>query len=117
MDFYQDLSFSNPQYKTMAEVDPARLAPATTVFNMREDPSEYFVWDLNRKIELWDVGSAKSLLASGKTIALISTGDPREALREALDGDLDIRIIDNFDYDKDRAHRVKITLSLVSLRH
>jgi predicted Ser/Thr protein kinase len=74
------------------------------------------VWDLNRKVKEWNVETAKALLENGKTIAVIAAGDPNEALHQALEGDLDIQLIDNFDYDEDRAHRVKTTLSLVSLR-
>jgi len=116
MAFYTNLSFSNPDYKTMQAVDPAVLAPADTIFRMRDGLSIQYVWDLNRQVRVWDAGMAKSLLDSGKTIAVIAAGDPTSALHEALGADLDIRIIDNFDYDEDRAHRVKTTLSLVSLR-
>jgi 4-amino-4-deoxy-L-arabinose transferase-like glycosyltransferase len=116
MGYYDDLSYSNPDYKIMKEVDPAVLAPAETIFRMRDGLSIRYVWDLNRKVKEWNVETAKALLENGKTIAVIAAGDPNEALHQALEGDLDIQLIDNFDYDEDRAHRVKTTLSLVSLR-
>jgi predicted Ser/Thr protein kinase len=116
MGYYEDLSYSNPDYKIMKEVDPVVLAPAETIFRMRDGLSIRYVWDLNRKVKEWNVETAKALLENGKTIAVIAAGDPNEALHQALEGDLDIQLIDNFDYDEDRAHRVKTTLSLVSLR-
>jgi 4-amino-4-deoxy-L-arabinose transferase-like glycosyltransferase len=114
--FYQGVYFTNPDYKIMENIDSSVLPPSTTIFLMEAREGTKYVWDLKRQIKRWNVEQAKSLLDSGETIAVISVGDPDRALHEAINGDVEVQIVDRFDYRIKSPQQEKTVLSLVRSR-
>jgi hypothetical protein len=74
-----------------------------------------YVWDLKRRVNRWQTAEVLALLDNGKTIAVISTGDPRMQLAELIDRKIIVTTIDRFDYSEKRPARHKIHLSLVNI--
>jgi hypothetical protein len=73
------------------------------------------VWDLKRKLHRWQTDDFLALLDSGKTVAVISTGDPREKLARLTDDRAIVTTIDWFDYNENNAEKEKTFISLVRL--
>lgn len=86
------------------------------VFIIMQREGTQFVWDLKRRIKRWRVDEVKPLLESGKTIAVISTGDPYEQLARSIDEGVVVQIIGRFDYNENRPQKEKIFLSRVRLQ-
>ena len=79
-------------------------------------PDIDFVWDLKRPPSVLPVNQVVPLLESGATIAVISVGNPTDELAGKVHGGLTVTTIGRFDYNENRAKKVKIHLSLVSLQ-
>ena len=116
MDFYREVNLANPEYKRMTKIDSSVLPLGTNIFFMHYPPGIKFAWDLNRQVKHWRVEDARQLLENGETIAIISRGNPYKALTKRIGKDVDIQIIDRFDYKEKRPQKVKIFLSKVRLR-
>ena len=117
MDLYRDVSFSNKEYKIMTQNDSAALPPETSIFLLEDRLGIQYVWDLRRQIKQWNIEEVRQLLASGETIAVISGGDPYEAMAETIDGNVDIQVIGRFDYNKDKTQKIKTVLSRIRLKN
>jgi 4-amino-4-deoxy-L-arabinose transferase-like glycosyltransferase len=116
MDFYREVNLANPEYKRMTKIDSSVLPLETNIFFMHYPPGIKFAWDLNRQVKHWRVEEARQLLESGETIAVISRGNPYKALTKRIGKDVEIQIIDRFDYKEKRPQKTKILLSKVRLR-
>ena len=116
MDFYREVNLVNPEYKRMTKIDSSLLPQETKIFFMHSPPGIKYAWDLNRQVKHWRVEEARQLLESGKTIAVISRGNPNKTLTKRIGEDIEIQIIDRFDYNENRPQRTKILLSKVRLR-
>ena len=116
MDFYREVNLPNPEYKRMTQIDPSLLPVDTNIFFMHHPPGIKYAWDLKRQVKHWRVEEARQLLESGKTIAVISRGDPYKALTELIGEDVVLQIIGRFDYKEKRPQENKILLSKVRLR-
>jgi 4-amino-4-deoxy-L-arabinose transferase-like glycosyltransferase len=115
MTYYRDLGVTNPEYKSMELVDSARLSPETEIFQLGNWLDIKHVWDLKRRVNRWQAEEVLSLLDNGKTIAVISTGDPRRQLARLIDRKISVTTIDWFDYNENSPEREKTHLSLVTL--
>jgi hypothetical protein len=70
---------------------------------------------LKRQLHRWQPDDFLALLESGKSVAVISTGDPREKLAELTDAKAIVTTIDWFDYNENNAEKEKTFISLVRL--
>jgi 4-amino-4-deoxy-L-arabinose transferase-like glycosyltransferase len=116
MDSYREVGISNPEYKRMTQLDSSMLPPDIRVVSMGGRPGIDFVWDLKRPLSVLPVNQVVPLLESGATIAVISVGNPTDELAGKVHGGLTVTTIGRFDYNENRAKKVKIHLSLVSLQ-
>ena len=116
MDFYREVNLANPEYKRMTQIDPSLLPVDTNIFFMHYPPGIKYAWDLKRQVKHWRVEEARQLLESGKTIAVISRGDPYKKLTGLIGKDVVLQIIGRFDYKENRPQENKILLSKVKLR-
>jgi len=115
MDFYRAIGISNPEFKSMEKVDSKVLPLETEIYVMDSWLDIKHVWDLKRQIHRWQADDFLALLESGKSVAVISTGDPRERLAELTDAKAIVTTIDWFDYNDNRAEKEKTFISLVRL--
>jgi len=115
MNYYRDVTITNPDFRVMEQVDSARLPPEVEIFQLGSWLDIVHVWDLKRRVNRWQTEEVVSLLDNGKTVAIISTGDPRMQLAELIDRKIVVTTIDWFDYNEKRPSRHKIYLSLVNI--
>ena len=115
MNYYRDVTITNPDFRVMEQVDSARLPPEVEIFQLGSWLDIVHVWDLKRRVNRWQTEEVVSLLDNGKTVAIISTGDPRIQLAELIDRKIVVTTIDWFDYNEKRPSRHKIHLSLVNI--
>jgi 4-amino-4-deoxy-L-arabinose transferase-like glycosyltransferase len=115
MNYYRDVNITNPDFKSMGQVDSTQLPPETEIFQLESWLDIIQVWDLKRRVNRWQTEEVLSLLDNGNTIAVISTGDPRGQLAALIDRKIIVTTIDWFDYNEKRPARNKTYLSLVNL--
>jgi 4-amino-4-deoxy-L-arabinose transferase-like glycosyltransferase len=115
MDYYRDVGISNPEFKSMEKVDSTVLGPEMEIYVLDNWLDIKHVWDLKRKLHRWQTDDFLALLDSGKTVAVISTGDPREKLARLTDDRAIVTTIDWFDYNENNAEKEKTFISLVRL--
>jgi hypothetical protein len=115
MDYYRDVGILNPEFKSMEKVDSKVLPPETEIYVLDKWLDIKHVWDLKRQLHRWQPDDFLALLESGKSVAVISTGDPREKLARLTDDRAIVTTIDWFDYNENNAEKEKTFISLVRL--
>jgi len=115
MDFYRAVGIANPEFKSMEKIDATVLPPETEIYVMDSWLDIKHVWDLKRQLHRWQADDFLALLERGKTVAVISTGDPRAQLAELTGGKAVVTTLDWFDYNENSAEPKKTFISLVRL--
>ncbi|MCB2181364.1 MAG: phospholipid carrier-dependent glycosyltransferase [Desulfobulbaceae bacterium] len=114
---YRDLIFANPEYKTMSQAALAVLPEDVVLYQMEGGViNMVHVWELNRHIREWRSDEVLSLLRQEKPVAVISKGDPAAFLSKKMNAEVEIEVVDRFDYKKSKPQKEKIFLSRISLK-
>jgi hypothetical protein len=113
MDYYRDLEITNPEFKTMDQLDPARLPRNVQIFLIQNYDGTKYAWDLKRTVRPWRLEEVKPILDSGGQVAVITIADPYRTMAEEYPGKVEISIVGRFDYDENHPQDEKTFLILV----
>ncbi len=98
----------------MEPIDRSLIPEEMTIYLAHHQGSVKYIWGLDRRVTLWSSKKVELELKEGKTVAVISKGDPQEFLSNKIDAGFSLKSIDQFDYNEKRPQAEKIHLYLVS---
>ena len=111
--YYRVLSTQNKDFKRIDSRTLFRGIETAKVYQLGDPVDMRILWDLGRRTYPWQEAEINQRLEQGKPVAVLSKGEPLPLLPQEFRGQVSVRIVDTFDYNRKQPDWQKIYLAIL----
>ena len=111
--YYRVLTTENSEFKRIDSRTLFRGIDAAKVYQLGEPVDMRILWDLGRRTYPWHAAEVNRRLEQGEPVAVLSRGEPAPLLPQEFRGQVSVRIVDTFDYNRKQPDWQKIHLAIL----
>ena len=111
--YYRVLTTENRDFKRIDSRTLFRDIDDAKVYQLGEPVDMRILWDLGRRTYPWQEAEVNQRLDQGKPVAVLSKGEPLPLLPQEFRGQVSVRIVDTFDYNRKQPDWQKIHLAIL----